>query len=317
MKKKQRTPQISYYRGRKTRKRSRSAIFRMRIFVFLFLVLTFFFGTSAVICFSDIFKVADIIVRASSDMDASDSHLATEIKKSIESSLVSGSLPLKYSILFINESELESKILETFPEVSYVTIKKQYKNRFLDIIYEERVAEAIWCNVRLALSNEDNDSNLSSGGKDKNNTYKSEEAGSPTTENLALYEECYYIDSDGVIFKEAPKSSGSLIALIKDYGNYSSIVLGLRPVSGEEMNFILEIKNAVKEALPNIGIKEILYESGEITLLTDRRWKIYINNDYSPEKNAAVVKELFEDPEDINAVSEYVDLRVMNKVYYK
>lgn len=314
---KKRVSRILYQRRHHVRKRSKSAIFRMRIFKLSFLLFVFFIGTSAVICFSDVFKVADIIVHANDDLDAPDSHLATDIKKSIESFLVLAPFPVKHNILFINESKLKSKILEKFPEVSYITIKKQRKNRLLDVIYEERIAEAIWCNVRLALSNgEDDGKNPSYDGNGDGDAQK-EGTESQTKENLAIYYDCYYIDSGGVIFKEAPKPRGSLITSIKDYKNYPSIALGARPVSEEEMEFIVETKNAVKGALPGIGITEILYESGEITFLIDSGWKLYINSDYSPEKNAAVVRELLEDLGDIDVVSEYIDLRVKNKVYYK
>jgi len=308
---KKRTPWIFDHRPH-YRKRRKGAFFRIRALV-VFSAITFFAGGMFyIISFSGAFVIQDISVhRIDEEKGGANPDLTAEIQSAVELFLNSKSVFTKNNLFFVKEAELKDLVLSSFFDVSDIRVGKDYLDRNLELAYDERVEVAIWCNVKLALG----ESEVLDG---EDGTTQEEELKQAEPKIPVVYDECYYIDQEGVLFSEAPESRGSLILLIKDYGNYPPIRLGSRFLSEEDMSFILGIKSAFKKALRKVGIKEFIYERGEITLITDRDVNIYLNREYLPVKNAAVIEELFEKSSGEEAsISEYIDLRITNKVYYK
>jgi len=308
---KKRTPWIFAHRPYH-KKRRRGAIFRIRALAILSVVTFFAGGILYIISFSGVLTIQDISVhRIHEEKGRANPDVAAEIQRAVELFLNSKPVFVRNNLLFVKEIEIKDLVLGSFFDVSDIRVGKEYLDRSLEVVYDERVEVAIWCNVKLEFVESE-----TSDGEDSiphEGTISQSEPKIPV-----VYDECYYIDHMGVLFTEAPESRGSLILLIKDYGNYPQIRPGSRFLSEEDIRFILGIKNAFKEALREVGIKEFIYERGEITLITNRDVNIYLNREYLPVKNAAVIKELFE--ESIGkktSISEYIDLRITNKVYFK
>ena len=287
------------------RKRSARAIFKPRLVrFFFFLGVLVSVGILVFIIIAGKFSVQEINVYAENDA-VFDPNLAALIRQHVVEHAEENSRFLKNSIFFLDASEVESEILQSFPRAADVTIVKKYLPRIIEISFREREATGIWCNVKLRA--------LESTGEEGIPSATGEETG----ELPAVVDECYYVDREGVIFQEAPLSRGFLMTIIRDYGNYPDLRLGMRPLSVEDAQFIFQTRDHFKTELPMTGIKELLYESGEITAVTDKGLRIYLNRSYGPAKNVAVIREILNKSQEGTEVFDYLDLRITNKAYYK
>ncbi len=85
------------------------------------------------------------------------------------------------NIFLVSENKIKNDLIKKIPKIGDLEIKKNLIKRIVKLTIEERGRLGIACQVR-------------------------EET-----------EDCFYIDKQGVIFEQAPQTSGSLILLIKDY----------------------------------------------------------------------------------------------------
>jgi cell division septal protein FtsQ len=139
---------------------------------------------------------------------------------------------------------------------------------------------------------------------------------------------CFYIDQEGIIFKEAPAMEGGLILNIEDLRNQAAVVKK-QVVSPEIMEFILTIRKELPELLSPAGeqissganlkaVNFIISSIEDLRVLTSEGWQIYFNPQRSVEAQLEILKRVLEEEiQDSRPGLEYMDLRIENRVYYK
>lgn len=147
-----------------------------------------------------------------------------------------------------------------------------------------------------------------------------------TTKNFLIKEEqivdrCVHIDESGVAFKEAPIISGGPFLVIYDKTK-QDIVINNQAIKPEVLKFILQIKQKTHfyptgdhpqgESLVNFTIISPI--SNDIEVLTSEGWKIYFDASREADKQSEILNKILVQK---NKPTEYVDLRLENKAYFK
>jgi len=147
----------------------------------------------------------------------------------------------------------------------------------LEIIVEERGAVGVWCSVG----------------------------------------ECFYFDKKGVIFEQAPRSTGSLILAVEDERNFDPS-LGATVLTSAEIIFLEEAKGLIQRNFPFNARLFVITKKSEFEFLTSENWRVFLNKKESPQYQLSNLKYLLdEEIKNRRRELDYVDLRLGNKVYYK
>lgn len=192
----------------------------------------------------------------------------------IDNATVSNITFFKSKTIFLaRTSEMADRVLNEFPEIESARIKRSFPDS-LTITIHEREAVAIWCR-------DDGD-------------------------------DCYLIDANGVIFKEAPITAR--LAVIR--GGNTAVSLSEAPISRDNMISLMEIWGGVKDVVKIVefGIKE-----SDVIARTDEGWDAYFTLREPPsvqtERLTLAIKEQMFDQD--GATLDYVDVRFENRVYFK
>ncbi|MBU4348616.1 hypothetical protein KJ671_03915 [Patescibacteria group bacterium] len=162
------------------------------------------------------------------------------------------------------------KITTTDPAFLNVVIKKKWIQRGLEIRIDERERFAIWCFSDKA--------------------------------------KCYWIDKEGIIFKEAPSTNGSLVLSVFDLREEG---LGLGSIVEEKRfvkNLIVVLENLNKTGF---SVKKIIFDKDlkELHVNTFEGPNLFFSVRFDVSENILSIKNI----EHKNI--EYIDLRVENKFY--
>ncbi|MEA3420565.1 MAG: cell division protein FtsQ/DivIB, partial [Acidobacteriota bacterium] len=140
-------------------------------------------------------------------------------------------------------------------------------------------------------------------------------------ENLTkdFYRDCYYIDKNGVIFEEAPQTSGTLILVIKDYSGEKA-EMGKSILEKGLVAELVDLRNYLFEQL-NLKVVDFAIQSKsskDIRIDTHEGWYILFDSSRDFKKQVEALRLILERKikGDRNNL-EYVDLRIENRVYYK
>jgi len=128
---------------------------------------------------------------------------------------------------------------------------------------------------------------------------------------------CYYFDKEGIIFEEAPRTTGSLMLSIDDeregVQNLGDVVL-----DNEQINFFQNVRNIVLSNFQFGTKKFIISQDGEFELMASENWRILLDKKESSEYQLSNLKYVLdEEIKTRRQELEYVDLRLGNRVYYK
>jgi len=191
------------------------------------------------------------------------------------------------SILLVNLQEVEKNLLERFPKVSKIYLKRELPN-IIAVNIQERKPLFLLC---------------------KNSDV------------------CFYLDEEGVIFDpvrngipngiDETNKAGKLLVKIRDE-RHQEVRLGEKVIEEDLLQNIKEIISKLKGGV-EIFTKEIILSEKKIILKTAQNWEIYFNpegNILDQVQNLTLVfkEEIpFENRENL----EYVDLRFGNRIYYK
>ncbi len=149
-----------------------------------------------------------------------------------------------------------------------------------------------------------------------------EEAGIVCKENLTFVEAsadtCFYFNKDGIIFKDAPITSGSLIIVIRDYSgrNYE---IGDKIA---DKSFIDVVSGINENLYSEVGLKALsfninVYPVEELKTMTTEGWYILFNLKQDIKSQLLALKVALKEKIKDRTNLQYIDLRIENRIYYK
>ena len=185
------------------------------------------------------------------------------------------------NIIFTTTKSVKSQLLNRIPEIMDLKIKKNLFKGRLEIHIQEREIVGILCAE-------------------------------------ATMGTCFYFDKDGIIFKAAPDTSGSLITSIKDYSE-RSFKLGDSILDKNFIDTILTIKENLSE---KIGIKVSSFDIDsypieKLRVVTSESWYILFSLKRDIKSQLLALKVALDEKIQNRMSLEYVDLRIENRIYYK
>lgn len=129
---------------------------------------------------------------------------------------------------------------------------------------------------------------------------------------------CFYIDKNGIIFNSAPKTSGGLVVLIKDYSN-REIKLNDKVLDLDLINTILEIKDylSLEIGLSVASFDIDSYPTEKLRVVTNESWYILFGLKQEIKKQLLSLKVVLDEKIQNRMSLQYVDLRIENRIYYK
>jgi len=243
------------------------------IFVFLIVILYSLF-------FSDFFQIKEVVVSGNKKV------LKEEIIKVAENEFLKKKLffPAK-NILLVNLGNIKENILDAFPQIADVKIKRKLP-KTLSFNILERKGVAQFCRAFELFTKE---------------------------ESQTVYQKCFLLDEEGVVFEEIIKDNIFLpkIVLSKNQEK-NELELGQEIIENQLLSGILDIFSQLKDL--NIETKEFLIVSEErINVKTLDNWEIYFNPkedlDWQLTKLKAVLKNI---PLEKRNDLEYIELRFGN-----
>lgn len=185
------------------------------------------------------------------------------------------------NILFVSPRTLESLIKTLYPEVRSAKVEKRFPRTVL-VTLEERSIWAVYCGTNAeALS-------------------------------------CFFLDKEGVLFREAPLVEGSLI--LSFHSELSPPPLGTLVFDASEVLQFQQISTAfdVHAGVPIVSFSFKRNAPKDVWVRTKEGFSIIIAKDAHPDETAGIVKAVLEKEvrEKRNRL-DYLDARFGNKVFVK
>lgn len=129
---------------------------------------------------------------------------------------------------------------------------------------------------------------------------------------------CFYFNKDGIIFREAPNTSGNMITLIKDYSkkNYQ---LNSKILEKPFLDIVVKIKDDLSQKM---GLKAASfdiesYPAEELRVVTSESWYILFSLDRDISSQLLALKAALDEKIENRMNLQYIDLRIENRIYYK
>jgi cell division septal protein FtsQ len=183
------------------------------------------------------------------------------------------------NIFLVNLKEINKEILSQFPEIAKLNFKRKFP-RTLSIQIEEREPFGVWC-------------------------YQS-------------YNKCFFIDREGIIFKEIEKGLIQEEVIILSLKEREVLALGEEILVPQILELILKIEKDLRENL-KIEIEDFtIVSERRLNVRTNENWEIYFNLEKDTRLELTKLKVLLEkeiSPEERRNL-EYIDLR-FEKIFYK
>jgi hypothetical protein len=191
------------------------------------------------------------------------------------------------NIILITSRGVKNQLFQKIPAILDLKIRKNILKRRLEISIQEREDVGIVCG--------------------RNPTFAKASVGT-----------CFYFDKDGIVFMEAPNSSGSLVTIIQDYSN-RNYELGNQISEKNFIDIILEINEIL---FSEIGLKILSfnidsYPIEELKAVTNEGWYILFNLERDTKNQLLILKVGLNEKIKNRADLQYVDLRIENRIYYK
>lgn len=218
------------------------------------------------------------------------------------------------NMILTETKEISRKILDKYILIGNVSVVKKYFHK-IEIAVKEREIFAIWCKAAVRQQESGMDKATINTASDDSLTIKNIEI----TQEFIATNECYYIDDAGVIFSEAPQSSGSLILRIDEVYD-KDVKIGDIILNNEIIASIISAKksfSAENIKIIKFFIKNLLLPDLEI--LTSENWKIYLDRNKNIENQMEILEKVLREKITISDRKnlEYIDLRIPDRVYYK
>lgn len=195
---------------------------------------------------------------------------------------------------------LVGAVYEVFSRGVFLRAKLEKKAEKAESSVVEKKASAIWCQIARPQD-------ISPIGT---TTAFSEADLWPESNN------CYYIDKEGIIFREAPEVYGTVLSTF--YGNYDELKLGKKVMEPS----LFEFTGLLKDEARNEGLEFIKFldesVNSELKAMVSDRWVVYFDLARPAVGQVKVLGTLLRDFIKDNRVNLwYVDLRIAGRAFYK
>lgn len=199
------------------------------------------------------------------------------------------------NIFLITDNEIKDNLFKKIPKIADLEISKNLIKRTVKLIIKEREKLGIVCQLEIGEDPESSDG----AGEEQ-------------------VKACFYIDKTGVIFEEAPQTSGSLILLIKDYSQ-RDFYLGKQVFKERIVNFISQAKEGLfsETSIRSLDFNILSFPVKELKVMTSEGWYILFDLEREAENQILALKVALEEKIENRESLEYVDLRIENRIYYK
>ena len=259
-------------------------VVKNRFFLSAFFIFILFIAVSYFLFFSDFFQIKEVIVSGNKKV------LKEEIVRVAENEFLKAKsfFPVK-NILLVNLGEIKENILNSFPQIAEIQIGRKLPRTLVFTILERKgVAE--FCKAFELFTKE---------------------------ESQALYQKCFLLDEEGIVFEEVLKDS-LFLPKIKNPNLEFQLGLGQKIIDKELLSGILDIFSQLKDL--NIETKEFLIVSEErINVKTLDNWEIYFNPKEDLNWQLTKLKAVLEKdiPSERRNELEYIELRFGNLAPFK
>lgn len=309
-------------------KNRRRRIFYASLFIILFFVLA---ALAWAIIYSPLFRLKDIEITGNKSV--SNDEVMTIVETEIYGSSFWKRVLGIRNILIWPES-FSGNTLKFIPELKSVSVEKNYGQRKIKISIEERQPFGIWCLRQAQI-----DADKTPIGADKiqttanidNNTIGENQR----RNQLESASDCFWFDSNGVIFKKSIETEGNLIVAVNDYSQ-KNIGIGSKILPDEFVFNILSVFRAISASglsVREIRLNDLNLQEVEVDTYDDLSAesflsaaalatagakagpKIYFSLRFPVDNAADIIKSLKE--KSLFGGLQYVDFRVGNRVYYK
>jgi len=211
----------------------------------------------------------------------------------------------------VSSGAIKEAIEKDFPEAKNVVVKKDIL-KGLEISLTGRQAVAIFCQgekkLEMAkeglLSQENSTTTIASKEKE--------------LESIPESRGCFFVDSEGFLFRNAPEISGTLLPSLYDLSgdNFSVGSLG---VASSTINFINLTRASMREL--EIYFKGFLINVNngpDLIAVSQEGWNVYFDLNRPAEAPIKILETLFNNNlKETRTTLKYIDLRTVNRVYYK
>ncbi len=186
------------------------------------------------------------------------------------------------NIFLVTENKIKNDLIKKIHKIGDLEISKNLIKRSIKLTIEERGRLGIACQVK-------------------------EET-----------EDCFYIDKQGVIFEQAPQTSGSLILLIKDYSQ-REFYLGKKIFEQRIVDFISQARQDLSSeiGLTALDFNVLSFPPKDLKVMTNEGWYIIFDLEGDIKNQLRSIKVALEEKIENRENLEYVDLRIENRIYYK
>lgn len=261
----------------------KKSLFKKKWFWVLFLLIFILLVGAYFLLFYPGVQIENVFISGNEKVNGQD--LSNLVTGSLEAALIdiAGVKLTTKSIFLVNGDKIKEEVLSDFSDIETASIKKILPQT-IHVQVSERQPTGIYC-----------------------------------LENSAE-QPCFFIDRNGIVFKESLDRTDELI-FIKKLPAPNSIDIGSLSVDSHIMNAISDIKINLKNNF-NIGVKEALIANPiRLNITTSEGWEIYFDIDYNSDINSQLTKLNLLINTNINFEArkalEYIDLRFQDRVFYK
>jgi hypothetical protein len=266
---------------KKKRERERQ-LWGLAIIIAVFAVCLF---ATWIVTSSPIFHIDHFAVTGNHAVASGDIVTLLFASSGIHRTLLAASLGINNMLIW--PQTIATSVVALVPQLSSVTLQKNYANHTLLAVATERVPLAIWCFMPKIDTN-----------------------GNPLGDEF-----CYWFDDTGTLFQKAFDTEGSALFAVHDYAQ-SGLGLGgeiLPDIFVPNMLSILDTVKASGLTVKEIALNDLTLE--EIDVSTYNGPDIYFSLRFSAAEDLPVLQELMQKSN--FASLQYVDFRTENRAYYK
>lgn len=219
---------------------------------------------------------------------------------------------LGFENILIWKQEKIEEFLKNYPQIAELKIEKKYLERTIKISIREREKFGVWCQYAQMPINVD----MTQIDTDKTQINTDDILINADRQQRQSASKCGWFDKIGILFSEAPFIKGNLINKIDDF-SYRDLKIGDRILEEKFFNNLIKIFGILEKS--DLKINSIKLEKLEFQeIIADKEEnfspKIYFSLRIDPDFGLSALESLKNfGLEKI----EYIDLRIMNRAYYK